>query len=87
MFVLPFFYGGLWFSRAADTGGGCLRSQIATLKRGQNIKYFSQFRVVFEAINALMEEREQPKRKIGFIAKEHRAGYAAKRKKQSCELV
>jgi hypothetical protein len=29
-----------------------------------------------------MQEPEQPKRKIGFIAKEHRAEYAAKRKRK-----
>ena len=40
-------------------------------------KYDSQFRVVFEAIRALMEEPEQPRRKIGFKAKEKRAAYAA----------
>ena len=45
-------------------------------------KYDSQFRVVFEAIHALMAEPEQPQRKIGFIAKEHRAGYAAKQKRR-----
>lgn len=39
-------------------------------------KYDSQFRVVFEAIRALMEEPEQPRRKIGFKAKEKRAAYA-----------
>jgi hypothetical protein len=45
-------------------------------------KYDSQFRVVFEAIRALMEEPQKPRRKIGFIAKEHRAGYVAKQKRQ-----
>jgi hypothetical protein len=40
-------------------------------------KYDAQFRVVFEAIHALMAEPEQPKRKIGFTAKEKRASYAA----------
>ena len=38
-------------------------------------KYDSQFRVVFEAIRALMAEPDQPKRKIGFTAKEKRAQY------------
>jgi hypothetical protein len=34
-------------------------------------KYDSQFRVVLEAIRALMEEPEQPERNIGFTAKEN----------------
>ena len=55
-----------------------LAKKLAALER----KYDSQFRVVFEAINALMQEPEQPKRKIGFVAKEHRAGYAAKQKRR-----
>ena len=41
-------------------------------------KYDSQFRVVFEAIRALMEEPVQPKRKIGFTVKEKRAAYCVK---------
>jgi len=41
-------------------------------------KYDSQFRVVFEAIRALMAEPEKPKRPIGFTAKEKHAGYVAK---------
>ena len=39
-------------------------------------KYDSQFRVVFEAIRALMEDPTPPKRKIGFTAKEKRAAYS-----------
>jgi len=34
-------------------------------------KYDSQFRVVFDAIRALMDEPEKPKRTIGFTAKEY----------------
>ena len=41
-------------------------------------KYDSQFRVVFDAIRALMAEPEKPRRPIGFTAKEKRAGYAVK---------
>ena len=41
-------------------------------------KYDSQFRVVFDAIRALMKEPEKPRRKIGFTAKEKRAAYAVK---------
>jgi hypothetical protein len=43
-------------------------------------KYDSQFKIVFDAIRALMAEPEQTKRKIGFVAKEQRTGYAAKQK-------
>jgi hypothetical protein len=41
-------------------------------------KYDSQFRVVFEAIRALMAEPEKPRRPIGFTAKEQRAAYGVK---------
>jgi hypothetical protein len=41
-------------------------------------KYDSQFRVVFEAIRALMAEPEKPRRTIGFTVKEKRAAYAKK---------
>jgi len=41
-------------------------------------KYDSQFRVVFEAIRALMAEPEKPRRPIGFTAKEKRAAYGVK---------
>ncbi len=34
--------------------------------------------VLFKAIRALMQEPEKPKRKIGFTAREKRAGYAVK---------
>ncbi len=41
-------------------------------------KYDSQFRVVFDAIRALMAEPEKPRRPIGFTAKEQRAAYGVK---------
>jgi hypothetical protein len=41
-------------------------------------KYDSQFRVVFDAIRALMAEPEKPRRAIGFTAQEKRAAYGAK---------
>jgi len=41
-------------------------------------KYDSQFRVVFDAIRALMAEPEKPKPKIGFAVKEKRAVYTVK---------
>jgi hypothetical protein len=52
--------------------------QLANKLQQLERKYDSQFRVVFEAIRALMAEPEQPKRKIGFIAKEKRAVYAVR---------
>mgnify|MGYP006957790112 CR=1 FL=1 len=43
--------------------------------------YDEQFRVVFEAIRALMKPPEKPKRKIGFEIKEPRPGYGRRREK------
>jgi hypothetical protein len=45
-------------------------------------KYDAQFRVVFDAIRALMAEPGKPKRKIGFLVKEARPEYVAKRIKR-----
>jgi hypothetical protein len=39
------------------------------------MRYDSQFRVVFDAIRELMIPPEEDKRKIGFIAKESRTRY------------
>jgi len=39
-------------------------------------KYDHQFKVVFDAIRALMEPPEKPKKKIGFEVKEAAAGYS-----------
>ncbi|MBM4310693.1 MAG: ORF6N domain-containing protein [Deltaproteobacteria bacterium] len=44
-------------------------------------KYDSQFRVVFDAIRALMAEPETPRRPIGFTAKEQCAAYHAQQTK------
>lgn len=41
-------------------------------------KYDEQFKVVFDAIRALMVENEKPKRKIGFEVKEGGAAYGKK---------
>jgi len=38
-------------------------------------KYDEQFKVVFDAIKALMKSPEQPKKRIGFDVKEPKAGY------------
>jgi DnaJ-domain-containing protein 1 len=46
-------------------------------------KYDTQFRVVFDAIRALMAETKKPKRKIGFVVKEKVAQYKCKRRKLS----
>jgi hypothetical protein len=46
-------------------------------------KYDTQFRVVFDAIRALMAETKKPKRKIGFVVKEKVAQYKFKRRKLS----
>jgi hypothetical protein len=43
-------------------------------------KYDEQFKVVFDAIRALMAPAEKPRKKIGFQVKEKRAPYSAKRK-------
>jgi uncharacterized membrane protein len=45
-------------------------------------KYDEQFKVVFDAIRALMEPPEKPRKKIGFEVKEGRAVYGKKTKKQ-----
>jgi len=41
-------------------------------------KYDEQFKVVFDAIRALMAPTEKPKQKIGFEVKEPRARYGKK---------
>ncbi len=43
-------------------------------------KYDKQFKVVFDAIRALMNSPEPPRRQIGFRVKERRAPYAARRR-------
>jgi hypothetical protein len=43
-------------------------------------KYDQQFRVVFDAIRALMAPPERPKKKIGFEVKEGRAAYGKRAK-------
>jgi len=48
---------------------------------GLEKKYDEQFKVVFDAIRALMKETEKPKRKIGFEIKEPKTKYRKKRKK------
>jgi hypothetical protein len=45
-------------------------------------RYDEQFKVVFDAIRALMSEEEKPKKKIGFEVKEVPVGYGKKRKSE-----
>ena len=48
-----------------------LERKLAALEK----KYDKQFKVVFEAIRALMKPPEKPRKKIGFQVKEKRATY------------
>jgi hypothetical protein len=52
-----------------------LTKKLSDLER----KYDHQFKVVFDAIRALMEPPEKPRKKIGFEVKEPAAGYVKKR--------
>jgi len=64
-----------------------LREIISTHKdlvkklNGLEKKYDGQFKIVFEAIRQLIEQPEQPKRKIGFIARERQAAYRTSKKR------
>jgi hypothetical protein len=53
-----------------------LSRKLASLEN----KYDEQFRVVFDAIRALMTEEEKPKRKIGFKAGEKKTKYRPNKK-------
>ena len=53
-----------------------LDHKLATLEK----KYDKQFKVVFDAIRALMREEEKPNKKIGFEVKEPKAKYGKRRK-------
>jgi len=55
-----------------------LKRKIEAMER----KYDQQFRVVFDAINQLIDTESKPKRKIGFDIKEGRAAYGGRQKKQ-----
>lgn len=52
-----------------------LERKLITLEK----KYDEQFKVVFDAIRALMSEKEIPKRKISFEVKEPKTKYGKKR--------
>ncbi len=50
-------------------------------------KYDSQFKVVFDALRALMSQPIKPKRKIGFDLKEKQARYSIKKSSRKEELL
>jgi hypothetical protein len=54
-----------------------LRRELEEMKRTTD----DRFQIVFETLDQLLKVEEHPKRKIGFIAKETRAGYRVKRKR------
>lgn len=58
-----------------------LAEKLADLEK----KYDDQFKVVFDAIRALMEPPEKPRKKIGFEAKEPKAKYEKRRKRRTGE--
>ncbi len=43
-------------------------------------RYDGQFKVVFDAIRALMSEEERPRKKIGFEVKEGKISYGKKKR-------
>ena len=53
--------------------------KLAELER----KYDDQFKVVFDAIRALMAPPDKPKKKIGFTVKEKQKAYGKKNKRKS----
>ena len=54
-----------------------LARKLAALEK----KYDEQFKVVFDAIQALMTPPEKSRKQIGFQLKERRATYSTKRKR------
>jgi len=55
-----------------------LRCELDELKHQTN----DRFQIVFEALDQLLAVQDQPKRKIGFTAKEKRAAYSVIRNKK-----
>ena len=51
-----------------------IKQELDEMKRQTN----DRFQIVFETLDHLLAVEDQPKRKIGFTAKEKRAGYAVK---------
>ncbi len=58
-----------------------LAQKLADLERRLE-DHDEQFKVVFDAIRALMVETEKPKRKIGFEVKEPKGRYGKRTKKK-----
>jgi len=58
-----------------------LAQKLADLERRLE-DHDEQFKVVFDAIRALMVETEKPKRKIGFEVKESKGRYGKRTKKK-----
>ncbi len=46
-------------------------------------RYYEQFKIVFDAIRALMSEEEKPRKTIGFEVKEGRSTYGKKKRRKS----
>ena len=63
------------------TGQQELVEKLAHLER----KYDDQFKIVFDAMRALMEPPKKPRKKIGFEAKEPKAKYEKRRKRRTGE--
>lgn len=57
-----------------------LHADLAKKLEAVEKKYDAQFKVVFDAIRALMAEPEKPRKKIGFVVKETQSGYGKKKK-------
>ena len=62
---------------------GMLIEQLDLAKKLSDLegRYDHQFKAVFDAIRALMEPQEKPRKKIGFEVKESGAGYGKNAKK------
>ena len=59
----------------------CLRS-LPVKSRKMEKKYDEQFKVVFEAIRALISPHEKPKREIGFEVKKPKHIYGTEARKK-----
>ncbi len=57
-------------------------SEAALYKIAKRFYDDEQFKIVFDAIRALMVETEKPKRKIGFVVKEPKGRYGKRTRKK-----
>ncbi len=62
--------------RQMSTAHKDIERKLAALEK----KYDRQFKVIFDAIRALMKPPEKPRKKIGFEVKERRAVYGKRKK-------